>query len=230
MKRILLLTLGLFLSAGLFGQPLLTEQEWNSIPPAVRVKIKEWFSQQTIMVEDGQYYYAVPAGSIFTQVSRERKVPEEGNYVYSRWCDMTDVNASYFSPDLFQMTRRLPKIDIQGKKLDLTPIIREFSGLYMLDFARYRKGDPNVSYCRNTTQGGLRKDIRDFLDSKGYKTLMDYRKDGQYTRLYMTSDGRTVTGFVLVNLDYGFDYGRFVCLEGQIPQEQFNRLIANIIR
>jgi hypothetical protein len=44
----------------------------------------------------------------------------------------------------------------------------------------------------------------------------------------MASDGQTVTGFVLVNLDDSFDYGRFVCLEGKIPYNQFQAVIKQI--
>ena len=40
MKRILLFACGLLLASSLFGQGL-TEQEWNSIPPEVRVKIQK---------------------------------------------------------------------------------------------------------------------------------------------------------------------------------------------
>ena len=242
MKRILLFACGLLLASSLFGQGI-TEQEWNSIPAEVRVKIQKLIDTQaqmlasrlkesdqgvTVMVEDGQHYYTVPANSIFTQVPRNRQAPKDGNYVFSRWCDMTDVNSAYIAPELFQMTRQLPDLEIRGRKLNLSRIVKEFSGLYMLDFARYRKGDHNVSYCRNTTSGGLRKDIRDYLDSKGYTTLMDLRENGQYTRLYMASDGQTVTGFVLVNLDDSFDYGRFVCLEGKIPYNQFQAVIKQI--
>ena len=224
---------------------LLTEQEWDSIPPAVREKLKRILSTQnlhiaapdqkgnagfTLMVEDGRHYYTVPAGSIFSQAPRDRKAPRDGNYVYSRWCDMTDIDAAYISPQMFEITRRLPKFDIQGTKVDLSPIIREFSGLYMLDFAQFRKGDPTVTYSRNTTSGGLRKDIRDFLDAGHYTTLMDLRKDGYYTRIYMAARGDIVTGFVLVNLDDSFNYGRFICLEGNMPKKEFQKILSMAIK
>lgn len=244
MKRILFLVCGLLFASSLFGQGL-SKEEWNSIPAEVRVKIQQTFDAQArllaslskesgqgfkMMVEDGQYHYMVPANSIFTQTPRDRKAPKEGNYVFSRWCDMTDVNSAYIAPELFKMTQKLPEIEVRGRKLNLTRIIESFSGLYMLDFAQYRKGDPKVTYCRNTTSGGLRKDIRDFLDSKGYTTLMDMRENGQYTRLYMATDGQTVTGFVLVNLDDSFDYGRFICLEGRMPYNKFQAVIKQIMQ
>jgi len=248
MKHLLLLTTALLLTIACFGQTYLTEEDWNSIPPEVRAKLEKVFAENskqfsdlarklnkeigdyTIMVEDGQTYTAVPANSVFTQVARDRQAPPEGNYVFSRWSDMTDVNSTYISPELFRMMKQLPKIHISGRHLDLSGIVQDLKGLYLLDFARYRKGDPNVSYCRNTTAGGLRRDIRTFLDNGGYQTLMDQRENGQYTRLYIATKDHTVTGFVLVNLDDSFDYGRFVCFEGCIPKEKFEEIIRKTLK
>ena len=245
MKRLLFLAATLLLTAVSYGQTTLTEEEWNCIPPEVRVKINKMFTEivaqarkQTanqkengiLMVEDGKYFSYEPEGSVFTQTARDRQAPPEGNYVFSRWSDMTDVKSTYISPELFRMTRKLPKLNIRNQQIDLSPIVTELKGVYLLDFARYRKGDVNVRYCRNTTREGLRRDIRDFLDKGHYITLMDMRQDGQYTRLYVATDGETVSGFVMVELDDSFDYGRFICLEGQIPQKDFDILIRKSLK
>ena len=213
----------------------LTDEEWARIPADLRPKIYALLENKTPkglipMVEDGTTVIGVPASSIFIQYARDREAPKEGNYVYSRWCDMTDISAAYISPEMFSITLQVPKIDIQGRQLDLTPVVRDFKGLYMLDFAQYRKGNRNVRYNRNSTSGGLRRDIRDFLDQGGYVTLMDLRKDGFYTRVYMAASGQVVTGFVLVHLDDNFDYGRFVCLEGNMDRAEFEKLIAKAIK
>ena len=245
MKRLLLLVATLLLTAASYGQTTLTEEEWNSIPPEVRAKLDKMIMELVgqaakqaaiqretghLMVEDGKYYSYEPEGSVFTQTARDRQAPPEGNYVFSRWSDMTDVKSTYISPELFRMTRKLPKLNIRNQQIDLSPIVTELKGVYLLDFARYRKGDVNVRYCRNTTREGLRRDIRDFLDKGHYITLMDMRQDGQYTRLYVATDGETVSGFVLVELDDSFDYGRFICLEGRIPQKEFDKLIRKSLQ
>jgi hypothetical protein len=46
----------------------------------------------------------------------------------------------------------------------------------------------------------------------------------------MAANGQTVTGFVLVNLDDSFDYGRFICLEGQMPYNKFQAVIKKIMQ
>lgn len=237
MKRFLTILCCLFLVLPAFSQAPLTPQEWESIPAPVRTKLKAYLSGRTrvpfrlvqdghLMVEDGTHYYY--ENNVFIQVPRDRKGQENGNYVYNRWNDMTDIKSVYISPDLYGMVGTLPRISVRGRTVDLSSVIQEFKGLYLLDFPRTRSKDPDTRYCRNTTEGGLRKDIRDFLDKEHYTTLMDMREDGQYTRLYMVADADKVTGFVLVELDDSFDYGRFICLEGKMPYNEFQAVIKKI--
>ena len=253
MKRLIItITLSLLLAAPAFCQGGLTAEEWKSIPAETRVKILRIISDatkgkvsakelerkivpatpvgQTLtwMVEDGRYSYY--EANVFPQLPPERKVPADRNYVYSRWFDMTDVSATYISPEMYEMVGTLPKISVRGRTLDLSNVIQRFKALYLLDFARFRSADPKVRYCRNYTSGGLRKDIRDFLKANNYTTLMDLRKDGQYTRLYMATEGDMVTGFVVVSLDDSFDYGRFICLEGQMPKDRFEEMIRKALK
>lgn len=239
MKRFLTILCCLLLALPAFSQAPLTPQEWESIPAPVRTKLKAYLNGRTrvplrmdrdghLMVEDGTHYYY--ENNVFIQVPRDRKGQENGNYVYNRWNDMTDIKSVYISPDLYGMVGTLPRISVRGRTVDLSSVIQEFKGLYLLDFPRTRSKDPDTRYCRNTTEGGLRKDIRDFLDKEHYTTLMDMREDGQYTRLYMVADADKVTGFVLVELDDSFDYGRFICLEGTMPRVKFENMMKKITR
>lgn len=241
MRRILLIAATLLLSLTSFAQEQLTQEEWEAIPPKVREKLNKIVENSqiarstsqdwTFMIEDGTYQYAVPAGSIFNQQPRDRVVPEESNYLFSRWSDMTDIQSVYISPEMFGMVKSLPKFSIQDRTVDFTRCVRSLRGLYLLDFAQFRKGDPNITYSRNTTFGGLRKDIRDYLDKGHYITLTEMRKDGFYTRLYIAPGAAgTLNGFVLVHLDDAFDYGRVICLEGDIDRRQFEKILTNAIR
>lgn len=217
MKRILLSVSAMLLAAACLAQTV----------PFVRARDK---ARTTVMVIDGQRRELVD--DIISQGPRPNRNDEEtwkkGNYVYNRWFDLSDVNSTYISPELFNMVKKLPEMSVQGRKMDLTPAIRSLKGLYLLEFARDCSSHPGMHYSRNTTSGGLRKDIRDFLDKFGYITLMDMCQDGQYTRLYMAAQDGTVTGFVLVSLDDEFDYGRFVCLEGDMDKVKFEKILANV--
>ena len=180
--------------------------------------------------------------------SENRVIPKEGNYVYNRWCDMDDVNATYISPEMFRLIKKLPPVELFGRDLDFSPIIQYLSGMYMLEFSQFAQVEEGtyveqpgggavrikqtgpVEYKRNDSKGGLRKDIRDYLDEKQYKTLMEQHRNAHYTRIYAASDGNMVTGFVLVDLDEDFCYGRFICFEGKIPQARFDEILTKAVR
>ena len=248
MKRMLFAALFLLLTAAGCTRPSLSQEEWESLPPETRDKIERmliearWrrtvrfgtlFEKRTyiVRVSGGQIYISPPHEEpyYFLSLPRERMIPEDGNYVYNRWCDQPDISATYISPEMFGMMERLPEINILGRQVDLSGIITDLKGLYLLDFARTLSDKPWVSYSRNSTSMGLRRDIRDFLDENHYTTWMDMRQDGMYTRLYISSDGTTVSGFVLVNMDDEFDYGRFVCLEGRFPQQEFEKILKETL-
>ena len=252
MKRIAITILTILMAIPCLCQETLTQKEWESIPAGVREKIARIIQGNTKetpvpfttadqakslinqtqtgggMLEDGRYLYY--ESEFFLQLSRDREIPPEGNYVYNRWCDMTDVHSAYISPQMYRMAGKLPVFDIRGTKVDLSGIILELKGLYLLDFAQYRKSDPKVRYCRNGQRSGLRWDLRNFLEQNHYTTLMDMREDGWYTRLYIASEGETITGFVVVNLDDAFDYGRFICMEGKMSKQKFSKIIAKVIQ
>lgn len=252
MKRIAITVLFILMAVPVFCQEALTQKEWESIPAGVREKIARIIQGNTKkapvpfttadqakslinqdqsggwLLEDGRYLHY--ESNLFVQLSRDREIPPDGNYVYSRWSDMTDVNSAYISPQMYKMAGTLPTIDIRGTKVDLSKIILEFKGLYLLDFAQYRKSDPKVRYCRNGQRVGLRWDLRNFLEQNHYTTLMDMRENGWYTRLYIATEGEIITGFVVVNLDDSFDYGRFICLEGRMSKQKFSEIIAKVIK
>ena len=112
------------------------------------------------------------------------------------------------------MIRKIPQIQLD-RPVDLTPVIKNLDGLYMLEFNRLQ---------RNTSNGGLRKDIQTIL--KGHEKLMERREGEMVTRLFIATDGKTVSSFVMTRMDINSNYGQFVCIEGAIPQEEFEKVIA----
>ncbi len=136
------------------------------------------------------------------------------NSLYSKWAEKDGVTATYISRSMFKMIRKIPQIQLY-KPVDLTPVIKNLDGLYMLEF--------NAAQ-RNTANGGLRKDIQAVL--KGHEKLMERREGEQVTRLFIATDGKTVSSFVMTRMDIGSNYGQFVCIEGAIPQSEFEKVIA----
>ncbi|MBR3440318.1 MAG: DUF4252 domain-containing protein [Bacteroidales bacterium] len=136
------------------------------------------------------------------------------NSFYSKWAEKEGVSATYISRSMFKMIRKIPQIQLD-RPVDLTPVIKNLDGLYMLEFNRLK---------RNTADGGLRKDIQTVL--KGHEKLMERREGELVTRLFMATDGKTVSSFVMTRMDVGANYGQFVCIEGAIPQSEFEKVIA----
>lgn len=136
------------------------------------------------------------------------------NSLYSKWAEKDGVTATYISRSMFKMIRKIPQIQLY-RPVDLTPVIKNLDGLYMLEF--------NTAQ-RNTANGGLRKDIQAVL--KGHEKLMERREGEQVTRLFIATDGKTVSSFVMTRMDIGSNYGQFVCIEGAIPQSEFEKVIA----
>lgn len=136
------------------------------------------------------------------------------NSLYSKWAEKDGVTATYISRSMFKMIRKIPKIQLD-RPVDLTPVIKNLDGLYMLEF--------NAAQ-RNTANGGLRKDIQAVL--KGHEKLMERREGEMVTRLFIATDGKTVSSFVMTRMDINSNYGQFVCIEGAIPQEEFEKVIA----
>ncbi|MBP3270146.1 MAG: DUF4252 domain-containing protein [Bacteroidales bacterium] len=138
----------------------------------------------------------------------------KANSLYSKWAEKDGVSATYISRSMFKMIRKIPQIQLD-RPVDLTPVIKNLDGLYMLEFNRLQ---------RNTSNGGLRKDIQTIL--KGHEKLMERREGEMVTRLFIATDGKTVSSFVMTRMDVGANFGQFVCIEGTIPQEEFEKVIA----
>lgn len=219
-----------------------SQKEWNALTPANRAKIVALINAYSVerAVRSGKdvqedeavnFTLARPktGGTRYQPPKTNRTMPPESNYVYHRWCDQDDVNAVYVSPYMFKMIQTLPDLEFRGRKFNLSSVIEDLSGLYMLEFAQYTQ-DGRFSYSRNSTTGGLRRDIRDYLDDNHYQTLVENHAGGRYNRIFIRRDGATVSGFVLVDLDEDFDYGRFICLEGRIPQAQFEKIFVGAMK
>lgn len=154
--------------------------------------------------------------------------------LFTKWSVKEGVSATYISQAMFRMIGKIPQIEL-NRPVDLTPVIQTLGGLYMLEFAKEGETRNFVGtsvtqtrrYERNTQLGGLRMDIQDYLSGNGYALLMEKREGELVTRLFVAGDGKTVRGFVLVRMDVDYDYGQFVCIEGEIPQDKFEALIAN---
>ncbi len=134
---------------------------------------------------------------------------------YSKWAGMEGVSATYISKSMFKMIGKVPQIKLD-RPVDLTPVIQSLDGLYMLEFDNTR---------RETRLGCLIKDIQDIVDD-GYESLMQKREGDLATLLFIRTDGKKVSSFILIRKDNDFNHCQLVCMEGAIPQDELGKVIA----
>ena len=132
--------------------------------------------------------------------------------LYRKYSDMKDVTAIYISPAMFRLIGHLPEVKAGGEDVDLSPIIRSLSGMYIIN-------------CEESgVANQLIDEVEGYLDSGTYELLMEAKEDGELTRMYTVGDGQTVRSFVLLNIEP--DEATFISIEGNIPREKLEEMIV----
>ena len=137
---------------------------------------------------------------------------QNGKSLYQKYSDAEHVSAVYISPAMFRLIGKIPDIDTGSDKVNLSPVIRSLSGMYILN-------------SENTAiNGQLRAEAERFIQSGKYELLMEAKDSGQTMRMYTVGNDKVVNGFVMLAAE-AYEV-TFICLDGQMPREQFEELIA----
>ena len=143
---------------------------------------------------------------------------QEGKRLYTKYSDMDGVSAVYISPTMFKLMGQLPDLNVEtssGENMDISPLIRSFSGFYMLSFEN-----------RSTASAELAKEVRTMINKSSYELLMEVKDSGSTIRMYALGDEKVVNSFVcLIDED---DQTIFFSLEGTINRSDLEKLIANM--
>ena len=113
---------------------------------------------------------------------------------------------------MFRLIGRIPDIQAGEGNVNLTPVIRGLSGLYI------------ISSENRDINARLAKDVHKFINSGTYELLMEAKEDGEKVTMYTCGDEKTVTSFVLL-ADEG-DELTFICLDGKLDRGQLEELLA----
>ena len=132
--------------------------------------------------------------------------------IYSKYSDEKGVSAVYISPAMFRLIGRIPDIEMGGGEVDLAPIIKSLSGMYILDCENAKVADR------------LLADVKKYIGSGDYELLMEAREDGQLFRMYTVGDEKVVKSFVLISSEPGAT--SFISFEGEIPREKLEEAVA----
>ena len=134
---------------------------------------------------------------------------QNGKSIYQKYSDAEGVSAVYISPAMFRMIGRIPDLETGDGKVNLSPVIQALSGMYILS-------------SENQDLNAER-----FISSGKYELLMEAKEDGQAMRMYTVGNDKVVNGFVMLAAEA--DEVTFICLDGQMPREQFEQLLAKQI-
>ena len=137
---------------------------------------------------------------------------QDGRSLYNKYSDFENVEAVYISPAMFRLIGKIPDVEMNDESVNFGPIIKSLSGLYILSIK----------------EGGIAEQLADdvnrFIRKGEYELLMEAKDNGEVTRMYTVGDDFVVNSFVLLARE-GAEVN-FICIDGTIPRDQLEDLIA----
>ena len=137
---------------------------------------------------------------------------QNGRSLYNKYSDYADVEAVYISPAMFRLMGKIPDMELQDGSVNLGPIVQKLTGLYILSIAR------------EDIAAELTDDVNRFIQKGHYELLMEAKENGEVMRLYTVGDEQIVNSLVMLAREA--NETSFICLDGDMPREQLENLIA----
>ena len=137
---------------------------------------------------------------------------QDGRSLYNKYSDNANVEAVYISPAMFRLIGKIPDMEVEEGTVNLGPIIKSLSGLYILSIKEDRIAEE------------LADDVNRFIKKGQYELLMEAKDNGEVMRMYTVGDDFVVNSFVM--LARQGDEVDFICLDGTMPRDQLEALIA----
>ena len=139
---------------------------------------------------------------------------QNGRALYNKYSDCKNVEAVYISPAMFRLIGKIPDIDMEGESVNFGPIIKSLSGLYILSI-------PNGNLADELTE-----DVNRFIRKGDYELLMEAKESGEMTRMYVVGTSAMISGLVLFTHEP--EETTFICIDGDIPRDQIENLLARV--
>ena len=137
---------------------------------------------------------------------------QDGRSIYNKYSDLANVEAVYISPAMFRLIGKIPDMPVEEGSVNLGPIIKTLSGLYIL------------SIKEDQVAQNLADDVNRFISRGQYELLMEAKDNGEVMRMYTVGDDSIVNSFVMLAREA--NEVNFICLDGTIPRDQLESLIA----
>ena len=137
---------------------------------------------------------------------------QDGRSLYNKYSDYENVEAVYISPAMFRLIGKIPDVEMNDESVNFGPIIKSLSGLYIL------------SISREDIAADLASDVKRFIEKGQYEMLMEAKDNGEVMRLYTVGDDNIVHSLVM--LARQGNETDFICIDGDMPRDQLENLIA----
>ena len=137
---------------------------------------------------------------------------QTGKSIYQKYSDAEGVSAVYISPAMFRLIGKIPDVEMQDGSVNFGPIIKSLSGLYILNIPK------------SDAAAQLADEVNHFVTKGHYELLMEAKDNGEVMRMYTVGDDKIVNSLVMLSRDASET--SFICLDGTMPREQLEALIA----
>ena len=57
---------------------------------------------------------------------------QDGKSIYKKYSDAENVSAVYISPAMFRMMGKIPEMEVGDSEMNLTPVVKSLTGLYLI--------------------------------------------------------------------------------------------------
>lgn len=141
---------------------------------------------------------------------------QSGKSIYQKYSDAEDVSAVYISPAMFRLIGKIPDLEVGDNHVNLAPLIRNLSGLYIINSENGRINDK------------LAGEVNHFISNGRYELLMEAKDAGETVRMYTVGTEKIVNSFVM--LAASGPETTFICLDGQMDRDELETILVETMK
>ncbi len=140
---------------------------------------------------------------------------QSGKSIYQKYSDAEGVSAVYISPAMFRLIGKIPDLEVGENHVNLAPLIRSLSGLYIISSENGRVNEK------------LSSEVSRFISNGRYELLMEAKDAGEVVRMYTVGTEKVVNSFVMVAAEG--PETTFICLDGQMDRQELEGVLVETI-
>ena len=141
---------------------------------------------------------------------------QSGKSIYQKYSDADNVSAVYISPAMFRLIGKIPDLEFGDNNVNLAPLIRSLSGLYIINSENPRVNDK------------LSSEVSRFISNGRYELLMESKDAGEVVRMYTVGTEKIVNSFVMIAADG--PEATFICLDGQMDRQELEGVLVETLK